>query len=268
MLKVFDATPCNLGEGIYIDQKYNYIYWLDINKNVLLYKNLDIGSELRTINLDVTPSVIFTVTNGIITLLDAIGILSLNLTTLETKRITKFNHDPLKFRGNDGVLTSDGTYLFGSMERNPNSVSGAIYSSNLKDVLILDNIGIPNTFIELNNVILISDSLEQRIYSYCKNTFEKLNVWLDFSDTSMTPDGGCVTPDNRIFIAFWDGACVKEFDETGLEINTIPIPALKPTNCKYHKNGFLIVTTAREGMTVEQLRTYPKSGQTFHVGIF
>ena len=268
MLELFDRTECELGEGVFFDPLNRRVFWLDINNNTIMWKSILSENEYKhVIILKYTPSVIFDVKNNEITLLDAKGVLVLDIDNEETQRIINIPHNFKLFRGNDGVKLTDGTLLFGSMERTPRAKTGCIYHFINKSLKIIDNIGIPNLFIELDDMILISDSFEQKVYSYNKIDFKVKRLWADFSDMSMTPDGGCLSNKGTILIAFWDGSCLIEFNQVGNIINKIDLPVKRPTNCSFINQSDLIVVSAREGLSAAEIAEYPDSGKTFKVSV-
>lgn len=264
---VYNTIQTNLGEGLFTIREENEIFWLDINTKELFYSYADGNfADIKRLTLEQTPSCIFDKDGDELLLLDAEGIKVLNLQTSKLQSIEKIPHNTELFRGNDGVKLADGTLLFGSMARNPSENSGKIYHYKNSELVTIDLIGIPNTFIELEDSVLISDSLTQKIYKYNKETYSK-TMWADFSQTTMTPDGGALSDDGYIYVCFWGGACILKLDQIGSIISKFEIPALQPTNCKFISSNELIVTTATEGMTKEQICQYPKSGMTLKVTV-
>ncbi|WP_417698672.1 SMP-30/gluconolactonase/LRE family protein, partial [Psychromonas sp.] len=133
-------------------------------------------------------------------------------------------------------------------------------------------IHIPNTFIPFQNRLYLSDSLLQRTYVLDLSqenglSEEALVLWKDFSDCAYTPDGGCISKRGYLHIALWDGSAIGVFDKDGSTMQHIVLPVLKPTNCTLLDNRWLYVTSAREGMTGEQLGVYPLSGKTLVVDL-
>ena len=94
-----------------------------------------------------------------------------------------------------------------------------------------------------------------------------LTLWKDFSDCDYTPDGGFISKRGYLHIALWDGSAIGVFDMDGNLMHEIVLPVLKPTNCVLFDNRWLYVTSAKEGMTKEQLLKYPLSGKTLQVDL-
>ncbi|MFY8298537.1 SMP-30/gluconolactonase/LRE family protein [Pseudoalteromonas sp. SS15] len=264
----YSKKLCELGEGIFYDSIGGNILWLDIINSTLFIKRIDKSDNVMRFNLDLNPSTIFKVELPHVYFSDAKGIAVFNTDSQQTKRLYALGEnisDGLDMRTNDGAML-DGKYLFGTMFKDPSKGKGKLFlydPNNSKLLSSVANISIPNTFIELDDELLISDSQEQKVYAYNKRSlFSERRVWADFSDTNMTPDGGCLSIDGKVFIAMWGGACVKCFDLKGNELHEINVPALQPTNCVI-SDSELYVTTARDGLSDDELVTYPLSGALF-----
>lgn len=260
-----------LGEGLHISS--TGVFWLDIIKSQLFV--LKDSGIMDAFTLPEQASAILKVQDNIVFLASISGICSFNLVNQDWSVISSFS-EPLghTMRANDGAKIDDVRCLFGTMEKNPTGLEGALYVSTPSTIRKLyDGIGIPNTFIKLSDQsFLISDSLLSHVYMFTFNAefteILKKHLWLDLSNEVYTPDGGCIDKDGNIYIAMWGGACINKYDCDGNLIQSIEVPALKPTNCKlsFDKQS-LLVTTATEGMADEDLKKYPMSGSLLEIRI-
>jgi sugar lactone lactonase YvrE len=250
---------CDLGEGLFVVPYLNIVLWLDINNSKLFFYST-INQSIEVILLSNNPSVILEFNNSQATILDSIGIIKVDIYNHAVTREYTWFKDSVSTRGNDGVKLMSGEYLFGRMKRNPSEKTGGVCLFKEGKLKTIDSIGIPNSFIELEDSILISDSIEQITYKYKKDTFEK-TIWKDFSSLQGTPDGGCLY-NGLVYLAFWGEACVKVFDQAGIYQNKIDVPALHVTNCKF-LGDTMFVTSALEGLDKTNQKMYPLSGCTF-----
>ncbi|GEA12753.1 hypothetical protein KUL49_31280 [Alteromonas sp. KUL49] len=180
-------------------------------------------------------------------------------------------------RTNDGSVGPDGRYWFGTMEKNPSGLHGKIYSlsSNGKLRLQGEGIGIPNTFVWLNSEsILISDSFLKITYEVdlldCgKLDWDNRKVWLDLRNTNGTPDGGTLDENGDVWIAIWGGAAVQKYSPDGVLLDKLSLRALQPTSCAFGGTDLneLLVTTATEDLSVQQLDDFPDSGRVIHLNM-
>lgn len=268
-ISVFAACACTLGEGIYFDELRRYIYWVDIVESNIYRKSVDgFDGKYETFSAGNLPSAILTVSDDVVTYLDKTGICILNVKMQNISSLSKTPYvEQEGYRGNDATVLDDGSILYGTMYQYPQKKESALYrlvSGNVNELKGI-SFGIPNTFIELDNEILVSDSLEKRVYSISKNFDVKIekNLWKDFSTSDCTPDGGCADKHGNIYISMWDGFCVCVLDRDGNEKYRVDLPVPRPTNCTLVDERWLYVTTAREGLTDELLRKYPLSGSVF-----
>lgn len=271
-LEILDAPKSILGEGIFIDSERDVLYWVDIIQGEIYQYCLIEKRLINSFSVGNDPSCILSVREKKIIYVDKIGIKSLCVTTGDVVEINKHPvHCANKSRANDGVVLSDGSVLYGTMHYNPECEPGSIYHLNVNGEYIVHdiNVHIPNTFVEVEDFILISDSFKKRIERVRLNdkNIDSQVVWKDFSMFDFTPDGGFLSERGFVHIALWDGSSVIVMDKNGEVVHTISLPVLRPTNCALHNDRWLYVTSAYEGMTEEQLNAYPLSGQTLVVDL-
>ncbi len=257
-VEIIGTTSSLLGEGLLIQN--GRPIWLDIDGQKVFWdqNELHLAEDI--------PSVIFEAHEDNLLIGTHRGI----------KRLTKSGalelccelqgHNPDQFRLNDGCKRGDESYLVGAMSQTEHArYAGSIYRFNLSGTVTKFDwpCHIPNSFIELpDGRILISDSFKQTVFSV-RIDGEKLTASVWHKATGhQTPDGGCLLPDGRVAIAMWNGACIRLFEQDGTVVQNLPVPALRPTNCKYDPQSKKhVVTTARIEMTDEMLHKLPVSGQ-------
>ena len=77
------------------------------------------------------------------------------------------------------------------------------------------------------------------------------------------PDGLAVDVDGSIWVAVWGGAEVRRFDSTGELTGIIPMPVSQPASCAFGPDGTLYITSARNGLSPEELTSQPHAGSVF-----
>lgn len=195
-----------------------------------------------------------------------------NLETCKLIEISQFNI-PDDMRTNDGGMGFDGRFWFSTMQKKPNEAKGNIYSlsPSLEIEKHIEDIAIPNTMVWSTNMrcLLLSDSLYQKTYAYSyqgtKFTASSTNLFIDLQNTAATPDGGALDSDGNIWIALWGGHSVTCFSSSGDKIDEIKLPVPQPSSCCFGgpNNQHLIITSAREGLSQDDLNEYPLSGSIF-----
>jgi sugar lactone lactonase YvrE len=77
------------------------------------------------------------------------------------------------------------------------------------------------------------------------------------------PDGLAVDLDGSIWVAVWGGAEVRRFHHTGELTGIIPMPVTQPASCAFGPDGTLYITTARNGLSPQELASQPHAGSVF-----
>lgn len=255
---------CDLGEGLAIG--HDSVAWVDINQDtIFLHKN----NKLNTFKTQFKPSVIYSINKDELVFGSDVGICCLDINSGDDKLLNpiNFNHSYQKYRSNDGGFCGNHQLLSFMHRTDPANNLGFVYLVSGGSFVILDDsLYIPNSFIEIEpSKILISDSLKGQIWLYQLDDLGnqiKKTLWAQL-DSGLSPDGGCLVG-NFVFVALWDDASIAVFDKGGKLLKKLPLPIIRPTNCKFDAvRSQLWATSASEGLSKEQMSFYPLSGNTF-----
>ena len=253
----------DLGEGLTLGAD-GTVAWLDIHGNKIFVLR-DYVEQCFPLKSQAT--VIFRVSDNSLEFGSQAGIINLDLNTgVERPLISPPPQKRQGLRSNDGCYMGDERYLMGFMHPSEPSVNPGqlFYYRGGTWHLIDDDISIPNTFLQVSsNVFLISDSLTSIIWKYELSdtlTCNDKTVWMRFDRGN--PDGGCIY-EGHALIASWDQGCVACINILSKERVDYQVPVLRPTNCAITDDGSkLWITSAREGLTPQQLEDFPLSGAT------
>lgn len=91
-------------------------------------------------------------------------------------------------------------------------------------------------------------------------------VFLKFGDGDGYPDGMEVDAEGNLWVAFWDGGAVRRFSPDGDMMESVAIPAQRPTSVAF-AGARIFVTSARIGVSVEDLKRFPASGGLFEISV-
>ncbi len=268
---VFSHSLAELGEGPLWHVGRNSLLWVDILQNCLFEKHLDSGEEQYWQLPHTVSSLAADKTNGeLVWLLGESHLSSFDLTAGEYCPRYVLNL-AAGYRSNDGVVGPDGRYWFGTMLRQPKPGIGQVFSIGASGDIKqeLDEVAIPNTFCWLDKqTVLISDSLKQICRRYqlqANGQLVEIGCFVDLNNTAATPDGGAVDNNGNVWLALWGGAKVVCISPAGQQLAEIRLPVPQPSSCCFggQDNNLLFITSAREGLTPEQLVQYPDSGKVF-----
>lgn len=89
-------------------------------------------------------------------------------------------------------------------------------------------------------------------------------VFLTFSAADGYPDGMEVDKEGDLWVAFWDGAAVRRFSPRAERLEEVRLPVPRPTSIAFAGDR-AYVTSARIGLSAEELAASPQSGGLFEV---
>jgi sugar lactone lactonase YvrE len=71
--------------------------------------------------------------------------------------------------------------------------------------------------------------------------------------------------DGNVWMAFWGGACIRQFTPKGALLQTIALPATQITSMAFGGEhlDLLLVTSARVGLSAQALAETPLAGSAF-----
>jgi sugar lactone lactonase YvrE len=182
-------------------------------------------------------------------------------------------------RCNDGKLDPAGRFVFGTMSMTGQVNAGGLYSLELPDTLTkrLSGVGCSNglAWSQDGKTLFHIDSLSYAVkaYDYDLSTGEMspprtvVRVPREFG----LPDGMDIDRDGNLWVAHWEGWAVRCWSpKSGDCLAKIAIPCARPTSCSFGGENFdqLLITTARVGLSAEDLSTQPLAGGVFTCRVF
>lgn len=175
-------------------------------------------------------------------------------------------------RFNDGKVDRGGRFWAGTMDRSEREASGSLYrlDPDLRWTRIDSGYRVTNgpTFSLDGRTMYHTDSALQRVYAFDlaeDGSAANKRVHLQFGKGDGYPDGMTVDAEDCLWIAFWDGWCVRRFSPAGKRIAEIAIPAQRPTSCAFGGPQLdrLFITTASRDLAPAELAAQPQAGGLF-----
>lgn len=177
-------------------------------------------------------------------------------------------------RFNDGKVDRAGRFWAGTMDRTEREASGSLYrlDPNLSWTRIDSEYRVTNgpAFGLDGRTLYHSDSALQRVYAFDladDGSVSNRRVHLQFGDGDFYPDGMTIDAEDCLWIAFWDGWCVRRFSPAGEKLAELRVPAQRPTSVAFGGPDLdmLFVTTARRDLSPDELTGQPQAGGLFLV---
>jgi sugar lactone lactonase YvrE/DNA-binding IclR family transcriptional regulator len=122
-----------------------------------------------------------------------------------------------------------------------------------------------------DRLFYFTDSGRRTVYAYEfdieAGTIGNRRVFREFPESEGTPDGITVDSKGYVWIALWDGWCVKRFAPDGRLDRVITLPVPRPTSCIFGGPDMttLYITSGRVRLSTNQLMEAPLSGGVFAV---
>jgi len=254
-MTLYDATPCELGEGPLWHPLRQELFWFDIVQQRLYCRG---QRELRFWQFDHVVSAAGWVDKNRLIIASETGLFTFNLETLHQEMIVTVEADNPMTRSNDGRADPWGGFWFGTMGKNAESKAGSIYRFYKGDLRKLV------TSITISNAICFSPDKK---YAYFADTAERM-IWrqslqfptgwpqgdseefVDLTDHSLNPDGAVCDANGYLWVAMWGAAKVVCFTPEGKLQDVIKVPS-DHVSCPTfggHDLQTLFVTTARQGL--------------------
>jgi D-xylonolactonase len=175
-------------------------------------------------------------------------------------------------RFNDGKVDRAGRFWAGTMDRFERQASGSLYrlDPDLSWTRIDSGYRVTNgpAFSVDGHTLYHTDSALQRVYAFelgQDGSASNRRVHLQFGEGDGYPDGMTVDAEDCLWIAFWDGWCVRRFSPSGERLAELRVPAQRPTSVAFGGEDYasLFVTTASRDLSPEALAGQPQAGGLF-----
>lgn len=175
-------------------------------------------------------------------------------------------------RFNDGKVDRRGRFFAGTMDDEEQQASGAFYriDKNLGCTRVDDGFRVTNgpAFSPDGKTMYANDSARQLTYRYDllpDGTPINRRELARFGKGEGYPDGMAVDAEGCLWIAFWDGWCLRRLSPDGERLSELKVPVQRPTSCTFGGASLdqLFITSARVGLEEKDLATQPTAGGLF-----
>ena len=261
-----------LGEGPVWVAAEQALYWLDI-KGLKIFRRSS-GGEIEQWDTPLrVGSIVPRASGGLIAGTEH-GIAEIDL---ETGRFAILFNPEAQFpanRFNDGKVDRSGNFWTGSMDDREADATGTLYriDAALDCVAVDAHYKVTNgpAFSPAGDVMYHNDSARQKTYAFDLTPTDEVGIrreFLTFGKGDGFPDGMTVDADGCLWIAFWDGWCLRRFSPGGELLETIRLPVARPTSCAFGGRNLdqLFVTSATIGLDERALAVQPNAGGLFIV---
>ena len=267
-------ATATLGEGPAWDQNHSALVWVDILEKTVHLQSPP-GGAPRVFRLDTHVGAALPASGGGWLVVVPTGFAVLEETGTVDPLLTVHGPEQADLRFNDAKTDPSGRAWAGSMAYDERPGAGALYRLDAGPTarVILPKVGVSNG---------LGWSPDGRVFYYVDSLAGALRAF-DYSDDSgaianaraiavLRPedgyfDGLCVDDAGCIWVALWDGRCVRRYTPNGELDTVVEVPVDRPTSCCFGPGGLLYITSARYGIPPARLREQPFAGSVFAVSV-
>jgi sugar lactone lactonase YvrE len=175
-------------------------------------------------------------------------------------------------RFNDGKLDREGRFWAGTMDDSEKAAQGALYriGPDLGWTRVDDGYRVTNgpAFSPDGRILYHNDSGRQLTYAFDlgpDGEAANRRILASYGEGDGYPDGMTVDSEGFLWIAFWDGWCLRRLSPDGEIVETLKVPVQRPTSCAFGGPDLdrLFVTSARVGLDEAALESQPQAGGLF-----
>lgn len=263
-----------LGEGPIWDERSACLYWVDILGKRLM--RIDEHGHVESRQMEVYVGAIALREGNGLVLATQQGFQYYDWSTGLLERISDPESEKPGNRFNDGKCDPAGRFWAGTMSLSSKMNQGALYRLDADQSVhtMLEGVSISNGLAwshDHKRMYYIDTPTSQVVsFDYDRMTGSIANpqAVLAIPSSEGYPDGMTIDAEGNLWIAHYGGFQVSRWNpDTGQQIDKIQLPVPYVTSCTFggKDRNILYITTAREGLTEEQLEKYPQAGALFQV---
>lgn len=260
-----------LGEGAVWVASEDALYWVDIHgRRILAYSPAD-GST-REWRCSLRISALAPCESGGFIAGSERGFLRLEGLPGDCRVIGRPEPELPGNRANDGKTDPFGHFWLGTMDDAEEARSGSLYrlDADLRWHRLAGGYMVPNgpAFSPDGAWLYHTDSADRTIYRLSLSPGGLIGpreVLARFDASHGYPDGMTTDREGHLWVAFWDGWCLRRLSPDGEQVGQIDLPVQRPTSCAFGGPQLdrLYVTSARVGLSLEALAAQPEAGSLF-----
>jgi xylono-1,5-lactonase len=269
------AASNQLGESAIWHEASQQVLWLDLfGATLFLHEPKSATTKKLPINIKGKLGAIVATTNpDVVILSHTKGLSKLNIKTGELATFTNPE------QGRDAVMFNDckvdrfGRLWAGTSHIHEQEARGALWCVLPNGEAYLGDVGfvVSNgpAFSLDGSTMYFNDSVGRKTFAYDISKSEPYprnrREFISYTEEEGSPDGLTVDAEGCLWVAHWGGARVTRFSGEGKRLNTISIPAPHVTTVGFGGQDLttLYITSARQGLSPEALKTWPQSGDFF-----
>lgn len=273
-VRIFDQTPCRLGEGPLWHPLRQELFWLDIMAKKLYRRH---GNEVQSWRFPENVSAAGWVDRDTLLVASASALLLFDILTGASEVIHQLEHDNPVTRSNDGRADPWGGFWIGTMGKNAQADAGAIYRcyrGELRQLYAPITISNAICFSPDRRFGYFADTAQATVWRQALNELDgwpvgEAQVFLDFKSAGIRPDGAVCDSEGYFWNAHWGAARLARYTADGIFDREIKLPTDNITCPAFGGPDLrtLYATSARQGLNADQRAAQIDAGKTFRAAV-
>jgi sugar lactone lactonase YvrE len=272
--ELFVDSRSELGEGPFWHHLLKRLFWFDINNKTLLSATPE-GQLVDRFTFKGFPSAAGIIDADHLLVAQSDVFLNLELSTDTTTVVAELEQGKPGNRSNDGRVDRTGGFWIGTMGLHAEKDAGALYHYKQGKVTqLLANQTIPNStcFSPDGRTAYFTQMIDSTIHKVSTDPATGLpnGEWSPFAKSEKGgPDGAVIDAEGFMWSARYGGSCVVRHAPDGTVDRVVELPVSQVTCPALGGDDFktLYITSARQGLTPEQLEKEPLAGSVFAIRV-
>lgn len=268
---VLPATAL-LGEGPVWSVRDRALWWVDILAPAIHRFDPAAGTDITYPMPELVGALAVRAKGGLLVALQS-GIAAFDPASGALEMLARPEADRPSNRFNDGKCDRRGRFWAGTLDIAPKPGTGSLYRLNPDGSVVRADFG----FTIANGMgwspddsrFYFSDSGQLAIFQYDfdpeRGEIGNRRLFAEVPQGDGMPDGITVDEEGHVWVAHWDGWCVRRYDPRGKVERTVTLPVPRPTSIMFGGPDLktLYVTSARIRLPAKALADAPQSGSIF-----
>lgn len=270
-------SQCFLGEGPLWIAKLGCFFWVDIEKGSLHRYHLA-SEQLEIRHFPHRLAVILEGQNGKLILGLDRRLVRYDWEMEEIEELCEVEEDLKLNRFNDGKVDPKGRIWIGTLSTLFTEGAGSLYriGSDLQPEVQLKSLTISNgmAWKADQQTFYFIDTPTKKIQEFAfdpeTGEIEFQRIAVEIPEDLGFPDGMCIDQEGMLWVAHYGGSGVYRWNpHTGELLYKIELPVPHVTSCCFGGDDLdlILITTAQENLTADDLEKFPQSGDVFLVKV-
>ena len=268
-------SQCFLGEGPLWIAELGCFFWVDIEKGNLHRYHLA-SEQLEIRHFPHRLAVVLEGQNGKLILGLDRKLVRYHWETEEIEELCKVEEALTLNRFNDGKVDPKGRIWIGTLSTLFTEGAGSLYriGPELQPTVQLKNLTISNgmAWTADQQTFYFIDTPTKKIQEFAfdpkSGEIKFRRIAVEIPEGLGFPDGMCIDQEGTLWVAHYAGSGVYRWNpKTGELLDKIELPVPHVTSCCFGGENLdlMLITTAQENLTADNLKKYPQSGDVFLV---